>query len=471
MSSVQRDVDVLVIGSGAAGLCAALAAADEGASRILVAEAEGVVGGSSRLSGGLVMGAGTRYQRAVGIEDSGAELYADYLAVNRWNVDPGIVRALCDHCGRIVDWLGDLGVEFHHELVKASDERTPRVHVPKGRGQAIVDTLHRHCREREIDVALGQRVDRLLTEGRSVTGVAVGRDEITAGAVVVATGGFGNAPDKLAAHYPSAAATERAWYIGADGARGDAIELAGQVDAQLVGHDHGLRLLDVGFDRELEAFLPGWLVMVNRQGHRFVDETAPYGVVDTLVRAQGDRVWVIFDQAALDAVPTWGADQFLYTVPGHRQTQSRHWNPDLVAMMQAAGLVRTAGSLHELADALGVDATGLAGSIERYNESCRAGHDEQCCKSPRFLHPVAVPPFYGAELRPATVCSTAYGLRIDATTRVLGVDDRPIPGLFAAGECTGHVVGPSYFGSGNNYANCVTIGHLAGEAAARHAAS
>jgi fumarate reductase flavoprotein subunit len=471
MAEAARDVDVVVIGSGAAGLCAALAAAEQGAARVLVAEAEGVVGGSSRLSGGLVMGAGTRYQAALGIEDSGAELYADYLAVNRWDVDPGIVRAMCDHSGRVVDWLGDLGVEFHRDLVKASDERTPRVHVPKGRGQAIVDTLHRHCRERGIDIALGQRVDRLLTTDRAVTGVAVGGDEITAGAVVVATGGFGNAPEKLAAHYPSAAATERAWYIGADGARGDAIDLAGQVGAQLVGHDHGLRLLDVGFDRELEAFLPGWLVMVNRQGHRFVDETAPYGVVDTLVRAQGDRVWVIFDQAALDAAPAWGADQFLYTVPGHRQTQSRHWNPDLVAMMQAAGLVRTGDRLDSLAAQLGVDPTGLAGSIERYNESCRAGHDEQCRKASRFLQPVAVPPFYGAELRPATVCSTAYGLRIDATTRVLGVDDRPVPGLFAAGECTGNVVGPSYFGSGNNYANCVTVGCLAGAAAAHDATS
>ncbi len=461
------DVDVLVVGSGAAGLCAALAAGEAGADRILVAESEGVVGGSSRLSGGLIMGAGTRYQAALGIADDGAELFHDYLSVNRWDVEPGIVRALCDHSGRVVDWLGDLGVEFHGELVKASDERTPRVHVPIGAGQAVVDVLHRHCRERGVDIALGQRVDRLLIDDGAVVGVAVGDDDITAHAVVIATGGFGNAPDKLAEHYPSAVATGRAWYIGADGARGDAIDLGRQVGAALTGHDHGLRLLDVGFDHDYEAFLPGWLMLVNADGHRFVDETAPYGVLDSLVRASGDRVFVVFDQAALDSVTTWGAAQFLYGVPGQARALSKHWNPDLVAAMQASGHVVTADDAVGLGAALGISPSGLAGSVERYNASCAAGRDEQLHKGHRFLHPVSTPPLYGAELRPATVCSTAFGLRIDSTARVLGLDDRPIPGLFAAGECTGGVVGPSYFGSGNNYANCATVGHLAGTAAAQ----
>jgi fumarate reductase flavoprotein subunit len=81
--------------------------------------------------------------------------------------------------------------------------------------------------------------------------------------------------------------------------------------------------------------------------------------------------------------------------------------------------------------------------------------------------PVATPPFYGAELRPATVASTACGLRISPDTEVLDERDRPIAGLFAAGECTGGVVGAQYVGSGNNYANCATMGYLAGRSAAR----
>lgn len=94
--------------------------------------------------------------------------------------------------------------------------------------------------------------------------------------------------------------------IGADGARGDAIDLGATVGAQFTDHDHGVRVLDSGFDKDYEAFLPGWLVLVDAAGHRFVDETAPYGVLGTLVRAHGDRVFAVFDQHALDTAATWG---------------------------------------------------------------------------------------------------------------------------------------------------------------------
>ena len=174
---------------------------------MLVAEAEGEIGGSSRLSGGLMMGAGTRYQKALGIEDDADALFHDYMQLNRWNLDTGVVRRFCQLAGPTVEWLGDLGIEFYDTLVFGGEERVPRVHVPIGRGQAVIDVLTRHCREAEIDVALGQRVDRLITSDDVVVGVAVGDDEITAGAVVIATGGFGNSPEKLAQHFPSAAAT------------------------------------------------------------------------------------------------------------------------------------------------------------------------------------------------------------------------------------------------------------------------
>lgn len=463
---MDLDVDVVVVGSGAAGLCAALSAVESGARRVLVAEAEEVVGGSSRLSGGLIMGAGTRYQAAAGIEDSGEALLHDYLQINRWNVDVAVVRAFCERTGAVVDWLGDLGVEFHEHLVVGSDESVPRVHVPVGNGQAIIDVLHRACREREIDIALGQRVDRLVVEDGRVTGVAVGDDEISAGAVVLATGGFGNAPEKLADHFPSAAATGWTWYLGADGARGDALDLADQVGAQVTGHDHGLRLLHAGYGRDYEALLPGWMVLVDADGHRFVDETAPYGIMDFLVRERGDRVFVVFDQATLDAIPTLGPDQFPKLIPGHGRRMSKNWNPDVIELMRQDGRVVVADDLPTLAERLGVDADGLSATIVAYNGFVDAGADDQFGKDPHHLRPVATAPLYGAELRPATVCSTAYGLRITPRAEVLGVDGRPIPGLYAAGECTGGVVGAQYVGSGNNYANCCAVGHLAGERAA-----
>ena len=415
------------------------------------------------------MGAGTRHQRAAGIDDSADALFHDYMTVNRWNVDAAVVRRLCDLSGSVVDWLNDLGVEFYPDLVVGGDELTPRVHLPVGSGQAIVDVLHRECREQGIDIALGQRVDRLLTDGQEVYGVAVGDDEITAHAVIIATGGFGADSDKLAEFFPSAAATEWTWYIGADGSRGDALELGKQVGAQLTGHDRGLRLLDVGFDHVYEAFLPGWLILVDDTGHRFVDETAPYGLLDFVVRDHGDRAWIVFDHAALHGPP--GAGALSKVLPGASARPSRHWNPDLVAAMQAEGRVHAADTVAGLARALGLPPTALEGTVGRYNDFVAKGEDAQCGKDADFLVPIADPPFYGAELRPATVCSTAFGLRITPDAEVLDESNHPIPGLYAAGECTGGVVGAQYVGSGNNYANCTVVGRIAGGAAAERITS
>src|SRR4051812_24301643 len=468
--STDRDVDVLVIGSGAAGLSAALAARESGAENVLVAEAEGVVGGSSRLSGGLTMGAGTRYQKALGIEDDADSLFHDYMQLNQWKVEAAVVRRLCERAGPTVEWLGDLGVEFYDQLVYGGDERVPRVHVPIGRGQAVVDVLHRACRQAGIDVALGQRVDRLLVDDGAVTGAAVDPDTITAGAVVLATGGFGNDPARLAAHYPSAAATEWTWYIGAPGSRGDALDLADQVGAQTLGHDRGLRLLHANFAPIYEAYLPGWIVIVNREGRRFFDETAPYGITDGLLRAQGDVAYAVFDSAALQAATAAGVARYKQLVPGSTKKQSPHWNADVVEQMVRAGKVREADSVAGLASALGLPVEPFEGTVARHNTQAAAGEDWDYLKDPKFLEPIAVPPFYGAEIRPATVCFTACGPRIDRDARVLDTAGRPVPGLFAAGECAGGVIGPAYVGSGNSYATCLVFGRVAGAGAAATAA-
>ncbi len=463
------DFDVLVIGSGAAGLSAALAARQAGAERVLVAEGEGIIGGSSRLSGGLMMGAATRYQKAQGIEDSPEALFHDYMTLNQWKVEAGVVERLTQRAGLAVEWLGDLGVEFYDQLVFGGDETLPRVHCPIGRGQAVVDVLYRHCREEGVEFALGQRVDRLLVADGAVCGIAVGADEITAGSVVIATGGFGADAQKRKELFPSVFDTGWSYYIGADGSRGDALDFTRDVDAQVTGFNRGLRLLHTDFDKMYEAYIPGWLILVNHEGRRFCNETAPYGIMDGLLHEQGDSAFAIFDHKALVDATELGVARYKQSIPGSTKKQSPHWNLDIIEMMLKEGKVQKRDSLGELADAIGVPAANLEATVDRVNELVALQEDQDYLKDPKFLEPIASGPFYAVEVRPATCCFTACGLRTNRDAEVLDEAGRVIPGLFAAGEVAGGIIGPRYVGSGNSYGNCVTMGRVAGQSAAAHA--
>jgi succinate dehydrogenase/fumarate reductase flavoprotein subunit len=154
--------------------------------------------------------------------------------------------------------------------------------------------------------------------------------------------------------------------------------------------------------------------------------------MDGLIQTRGDVAYVIFDRATLDEATAAGVARYKQKVPGSTKKQSPHWN-----------------------------------TVERYNAAAAAGEDFDYLKDPKFLEPIATPPFYAAEIRPATVCFTACGLRIDRDAQVISEAGRPVPGLFAAGESAGGVVEPRYVGSGNSYANCLTFGRVAGAPAAR----
>jgi fumarate reductase flavoprotein subunit len=466
----MTDVDVVVLGSGAAGLTAALSAREAGAERVLVSEASEVVGGSSRLSGGIVMGAGSSLQRAAGIEDSGADMFAEYLQLQRWDVPAGPIRRFAERSGATIDWLAGHGVPFFDRQIFGGDERKPRSHCVDGGGQALVDALRRACEVAGVDIALGRRVDRLMVhQNGRVVGAAVAGDELTAGAVVLATGGFGASRALLEKYFPSAWDAERTWYIGHDGALGDAIGLGAQVGAQLTGVDRGLRTLGPGRSFINEAFLPGWTVLLDGTGRRFADETAPYGILDGLVRTRGNRAIVLLDEACLrppaDLMARY-AECYKQVWPNHPPFRPRHYRPEIMETLLADGRAHAAADPIKLAVALGLDATVLAGEFARYNAHADAGHDADFGKKAQFLLPLRTPPFYAVPVWPVTVNVTGAGLRVDDRARVLGADGQPVAGLFAAGECVGGLLGPVYMGSGNSLGLALGVGRIAGEEAA-----
>jgi fumarate reductase flavoprotein subunit len=453
-SRSQRDCDVAVIGAGAAGLACAIAAADAGAS-VVVLEACGQVGGSSRLSGGHVFAAGTSVQRASGIEDDADAMFEHYMTLNQWMVEPSVVRRYCDASGATVEWLRELGIEFDGVYVSGVGD-VARGHLTRGEGHEVISTLDRHCSQRGVEIVFGARVSELLRDDDGhVTGVRANGDELHAGAVVVATGGFGANPELLAKHYPDAAAPgDWTWYIGSPDARGDGIMLGEGVGAALDGHNRGLLLATPGFSHDLEVFLPGWLVLVDRTGRRFASETAPYSMLGGLIQRHGGVVWAVFDEAARAAAePT--------------PMQRAYWVGDILKAQADAGGIHREESLAALALSAGIDGEALAGTLERYNADCEFGRDDAFFKPPAAgTRPIVDPPFYAVPVRPAILAWTGAGLRIDADMRVIGRDERSIPGLFAAGETVGSLHGDRYVGGGGSFGPCLAFGKIAGENAA-----
>ena len=457
---MARDYDVIVVGSGVAGLAAAVAAADAGAS-VLVVESEKRVGGSSRLSGGHFYAAGTSVQKAAGvIGDTADAMFEHYMTLAQWQVDPSVVRRYCDLSAPTLEWVMGLGVKYPKEALYVSGAgSTPRGHPPEGAGDEVVNVLDGHRTTKGVDLVLDSRVTSLMTndEGR-VTGVRIGDDEATCGAVIMATGGFGANPEMIKKYLPQAAATrDWCWYIGAEGARGDGITLGEAVGGVIDGHDRALLLATPGFSHDLEVALPSWLVMVNRRGRRFCDETGTYTVMAGLLNRQGGHAYAVFDEAARAAAKR--SPQF-----------QAYWVDEVLERKAEEGRIFRADTLAALSAEAAIDAEGLEGTVERYNIDAQAGQDTAFFKKTPMA-PITTAPFYAVEIRAAILCWTGAGLRIDAETRVINKAEKAIRGLYAAGETVGNLHGDVYIGGGGSYGPCLVFGKLAGENAATYATS
>jgi len=467
-----KPFDVVIVGSGGAGLAAAVESAAAGA-RTLVLERAPIIGGSTAMSGGVFYAAATSVQRELGIVDSWEAMERYYLTLNQYRVDPALVRVLCRESGPALEWLLELGVGFPAQgLYESGVDGVPRGHTAARGGGEIADVLRRAAEGRGATIWLSSLVTALREEHGEIVGVLArgGRgeeSEVAARSVVLTTGGFGQDPEMVRRHYPSAAQWgSRTWAISCPGSDGSGIKLGQRAGAAIAGHDRGLLLLTPAFEQKLEVDPPHWLIYVNRDGRRFVRESAPYAVMSGLAEAQpGSIVFAVFDEASLrqsepSSEVAAGIESGIVTY---------QWRYDHIQAQVAKGKAFASESLAELARRAGIDPIGLERTVAEYNSCVTHGADLGFFKEQEALRPIHEPPYYAVQMMPATICLTSAGLAIDPHARVLDPGGRPIPGLYAAGETTGGVLGERYVGGGNSIANAVVFGRIAGRAAAARA--
>ncbi len=466
----MTDVDVIVLGSGFAGLRAAVAASSTGCS-VLVVEAQSEIGGRSRYSWSNIMGAGTRFQREAGIEDSPKAMFDQYMRLNSFRLDASVAWALCEGAGTEIEWLADNGVEIRGVVPNESFE-VPRIHRTRG-GQQIIDVLTKLARAQGVDFALNHRVDRLLVEDGRVVGIEAAGEQLHAKAVVLATGGMGGNKELVNEWMPELANLAGDWVLPVGGdelapyAQGDAIPLAQSVGAQITGRDYYEATIRPGYVQVSNPALPGHLILVDATGRRFVDETAGIAAMHGAFNSAVAPVYAIFDEAAKTEYRPSGAP----AIEGQPKRRLHpDWVEDVVDAMVTQGDIVKAATIDDLADTLGIKRENLLSTVTQYNADVQAQFDSVQLKDSATLKPVSTGPFYATEIRLSSIGFTGAGPRVNAQGAVLNTNHEVIPGLFAGGECAGGLAGPMSIG-GNPTATCFAFGRIAGDSAAAFAAT
>lgn len=444
---------LVVVGAGACGMVAALAAARRGSQVLLLEKGDKLAGNTVR-STGLIPAAGTRFQRGAGILDDTPELMAeDILVKNDHESDPELTRLLCQESAPLVEWLAD---EAGCEMICYTDFLFPgqsrlRMHGPQNSyGSELAAQLERAVRnEPGIVLLRNTPVRDLVWDGTRVSGVETADGSVEAGAVILALNGFGGNREMVEEYLGPEAAS--ALYYGSPNNTGESIRWGLSLGAatEHMGSYQGHASVAAP-DGPLVTWgvVVNGAILVNREGARFGCETVGYSEYAGAVMDQpGGEAWEIFDEGVYEASR---GTRFEEVIEAGKATRSE--------------------TLEGLAEAFGLPADVLAATVEEINRSARGETLDRFGREDFAGGPLE-PPFYGVHVRGA-LFHTQGGLKVDTRARVLRPDGMPIPGLYAGGGTAVGVSGSGYKGysSGNGLLAATVLGKISGEAAAEELA-
>jgi fumarate reductase flavoprotein subunit len=455
VSEFEFTVDVLVMGGGACGTAAALAARDAGA-EVLLVEVDARPMGTTGMSMGVFCAAGTRLQAEAGEQDDGATFFADIMAKTRGQTDPEIAHALAYNSGPTLDWLVErhgLPLALDTGFKPAYGNTRMRVHGWAGHaGQDLLDLLHQKVADAGVMVLNPARVIEVISDADGgVLGVEIqrpggARERVGCRALVVASGGFAGNQALLAEHIPEMAEARN---NGHEGSQGDGICIGRQLGAALgdMGAFQGYAMLT---EPQGVSVPPGFViegaVLVNTEGHRFVNEKLDIaGMVHPVMAQPGGYVWVIFDEGI----------------------ESRNaYQPDTKTLSELKA-ARRGANVADLAERIGVDAAALTDALDEATQARAKGRPDAVGR----LWGDDAPPSgrLGAYKVVGAIYHTQGGLQIDRNARVLREDGTALPNLFAGGGAARSVSGPSSWGylPAMGLCTAVTLGRLAGQGAAQ----
>jgi len=489
--------DIVVIGGGGAGLAAALAAAEGGCSSVVVLEKAGAPAGSTSMAHD-IFGAESPVQKRAGVDARKDDLFKIAMEWTHWNkVNPRLVRAFIDKSGETIGWLEEKGVAF--EIAQFFPGQVPwtRHYMVNGQGARLMKILRNECKERGITIRTHARGKKITRDDKGrITGVMAttkdGELTVEAKAVIIATGGYGNNKEMLKAHCPYY--QETMTYDGVPSNTGDGVGIATEVGAATFGlgtlNLHGpfiarhevkaVKLEAKGHTgKNLEVRLQelAWepyVIWMNRQGRRFMDEAhslAFFASGNAVAQQLDGIVYSIFDSDTVKMMEKEGlvrsgifgiAAHTLHgfvspavPLPGLEKELLKRSDPDFMMISD---------SWHDIAEWMGAEPNVLIDSIDEYNNACDKNHDSLFVKDAKYLKPIRTAPFYAIKGH-ASICDALGGIKINENMEALDTNDKPIPGLYAAGSTTGCWESESYCYrlTGHLLGFALNSGRIAGE--------
>ncbi|WP_263064489.1 flavocytochrome c [Dickeya dadantii] len=446
-ADMQR-YDVVVIGSGGAGLAAAIQACDDGA-RVLIVEKMSSIGGNTIKASVGMNAAGTRFQKIKGIVDDKQRFYEETLKGGKLKNNPDLLKRFVEGAPMAIEWLAERGIELNDITITGgmSVDRTHRPADGSAVGGFLISGLVKNINKRNIDVMLETSVVDIVHEAGAITGVQVLNEDheqltIATKGVVVATGGFSANREMVVKYRPD---LDGFVTTNHKGATGSGIAILEKVGADTV--DLGEIQIHPTVEQTTsylisESIRGGGAILVNQQGHRFFNEMETRDKVSAAIIGLPEKyAYILFDEQV--RTKNKAADEYL-----------------------SRGFVVSASSPRELADKLAIDSHALLATLERYNLFVEKQHDDDFGRKTALRHPINQGPFYAIRIAPG-VHHTMGGVVINTDTAVLDNKKRVIRGAFAAGEVVGGIHGGNRIG-GNAVADIIVFGIQAGRNAASY---
>ncbi|GAB1376100.1 flavocytochrome c [Lactococcus petauri] len=446
-SSLKKSYDVIIVGSGGAGMTAAIEAKDAGMNPVILEKMPMAGGNTSKASAGL-NASETSVEKSQGVTDSNDKFYEETLKGGGGTNDKELLRYFVDHSAAAVDWLAQNDIVLDNLTTTGgmSVSRTHRPHDGSAVGAYLVKGLEENISKRDIPVFVNSDVTKINEKDGKDSGVEVKIEgetkQVDTKAVVVTTVGFGANQKMIAKYRP-----DLKDYVttNAAGSTGDGIEMISALGGALVDMDK-IQIHPTVFQKTgylvSESIRGEGAILVNKEGNRFFNEMDTRDKVSAAeLKQDGKYAYAIFGEGTKDKVKA--VDQYI-----------------------SKNMVVEADNVEELAKKLDIKSEELKATVTKWNKAVADKKDSEFGRTTGMTNDISGK-VYAIKVAPG-IHHTMAGVKINTQTQVLKEDGQPIKGLYAAGEVTGGLHGGNRIG-GNAVADIIIFGRQAGQESAKYA--